>query len=498
MSIGIPLAIARRNQYPESWWWETLVGSQWLKVLVLGVVYYFGIKHGIGAESLAEFFEAIHLNHHVGTSVSSLRKLKQKMREAIEAYEVAQNKHCQPQDGQGICVGGDETFFGLPILVLVELASGYIFTEVECENRTYATWSDKIQHWWMTAGWECHFMVSDGAPALIKLALSGFACVSVADLFHALRALAQPMGSAIGRQVSRYQQKAQILQQQELKTTNQSKAEEIKQSLAEVRAQQQILAENKTTYHHALQTITLAIHPFNFLTQQCQLGEELSICLSAPLKQLSILAESYGGDKATQAVNTFERAIPSLAQGLQAWWQWVSQALALQTEDLIVQKWVLTILLPWAYWQQQAHKTRHPDLKEEYQKAAHRAYQQLTAHPLTQQMGVTPGQQWLDWAQWMSSKYQRTSSAVEGRNGYLSKLHHAGRGLSPQSLKVLTIIHNFDLKRADGTTAAQRLFDHRFPDLFEWVVDYMGELPVARRSDKAQQVNPLSQALFSA
>ncbi len=154
--------------------------------------------------------------------------------------------------------------------------------------------------------------------------------------------------------------------------------------------------------------------------------------------------------------------------------------------------------MPWAYWQQQADKTRHPELKQEYQQAAHRAYEHLAAHPLTQQMGVKQGQDWIEWAQWMSSKYQRTSSAVEGRNGYLSKLHHAGRGLSPQSLKVLTIIHNFDLKRADGTTAAQRLFDHRFPDLFEWVVDYMGELPVARRSSKVQQANPLPQALFSA
>jgi hypothetical protein len=36
-------------------------------------------------------------------------------------------------------------------------------------------------------------------------------------------------------------------------------------------------------------------------------------------------------------------------------------------------------------------------------------------------------------------------------------------------LKVLTIIHNFDLKRQDGTTAVQRLFDKPFPDLFESV-----------------------------
>jgi len=45
-------------------------------------------------------------------------------------------------------------------------------------------------------------MVSDGAKALIKLALSELGCASVADLFHALRALGQPLGSAIGRQHS--------------------------------------------------------------------------------------------------------------------------------------------------------------------------------------------------------------------------------------------------------------------------------------------------------
>ncbi len=122
----------------------------------------------------------------------------------------------------------------------------------------------------------------------------------------------------------------------------------------------------------------------------------------------------------------------------------------------------------------------------------------MAAHALTQQIGVQQGQQWIEWAQWMCAKYQRTSSAVEGRNGYLSRLHHGGRGLSEPTLKVLTIIHNFDLKRADGTTAAQRLFDHCFPDLFEWIVDYMGELPVARRSSKAQEVNPLPLGLFSA
>ena len=83
----------------------------------------------------------------------------------------------------------------------------------------------------------------------------------------------------------------------------------------------------------------------------------------------------------------------------------------------------------------------------------------------------------------MPSK-ERTSSAVEGRNGYLSRLHHANRGFNEQTLKVLTIIHNFDLKRDDGSTAAQRLFGKPFPDVFDWVVRHMGELPSPRKSKK--------------
>jgi hypothetical protein len=84
----------------------------------------------------------------------------------------------------------------------------------------------------------------------------------------------------------------------------------------------------------------------------------------------------------------------------------------------------------------------------------------------------------------MCDKFQRTSSAVEGRNGYLSRLHHANRGFTEQTLKVLTVIHNFDLKRDDGSTAAQRLFGKPFPDVFDWVVLNMGELPTPRKSKK--------------
>jgi len=72
----------------------------------------------------SEFFQAIRLSRHVGCSATALRSLKQKVKEAIVAYGSAQASKCQPSEGQGIGVGGDETFFDLPILVMVELSSG--------------------------------------------------------------------------------------------------------------------------------------------------------------------------------------------------------------------------------------------------------------------------------------------------------------------------------------------------------------------------------------
>jgi hypothetical protein len=61
----------------------------------------------------------------------------------IIAYGQAQTAASQGSTPIGICVGADETFYRLPILVAVELASGFIFTEVACADRTYATWGGR-------------------------------------------------------------------------------------------------------------------------------------------------------------------------------------------------------------------------------------------------------------------------------------------------------------------------------------------------------------------
>jgi len=482
-------SIERRNQYPEAEWWETEAGSAWLKLLVLGSIFFFGIKHGIGVGALSQFLKALRLELHVGCSASALDQLKQRMKETIEDDEASQAEHCQPQAGQGICVGADEVFFGLPVLVLAELGSGYLLTEVQSEDRTYETWKEQIGHGWSQAGWQCHFMVSDRAKALIKLATDGLGCVSVSDLFHALRALGQPISSALGRQQAQFIKQMNTLKAQWESAQDDANRLKLSQALSELSTQQVALSQDQQDYHAAITAITLSLHPFTLDTAP-QTGSEIATALNPPLTQLRRLANTCAQQKAVLAIETFEQQLPTMIQGLHAWWQWTTQALGAQTPNIDIQNWLLGSLLPWIYWLQQVDKTQNPERKARYQQAAETAAQQLLSHPLTQLMPAAERQDWIDWARWMANNYQRTSSAIEGRNGYLTRLHHAGRGFSPQTLKVLTIIHNFHLQRPDGTTAAQRLFDYQFPDLFEWVTDHMGDLPLARRSLNSHRPNP--------
>ena len=55
--------------------WETEAGRTWLIRLVVATVLVFGLKRGVGAETLSEFFGHLPLEAHVGCSPSALRRV---------------------------------------------------------------------------------------------------------------------------------------------------------------------------------------------------------------------------------------------------------------------------------------------------------------------------------------------------------------------------------------------------------------------------------------
>lgn len=254
--------------------------------------------------------------------------------------------------------------------------------------------------------------------------------------------------------------------------------------LTQLQAQLSRLESTQATYHHLLQQLSLSVHPFAIDGSGLQCATEVIASLQAHLQALTALAQQADLPKLPAAVRQFSDQVSGIATGVHAWWTWVLQSLATHSPSPEVSNWVLTCLLPVAYWQQQLHKTKTPDLNQAYGAAYAQAQAAFTHHPVTLSLSSESLQQWWCWAEWMVSKFQRTSSPVEGRNGYLSRLHHSGRGLSARRLQVLTVIHNFGLTRSDGTTAAERLFGQQFPDLFEYLVAHLGELPQPRKPRK--------------
>ena len=102
-------------------------------------------------------------------------------------------------------------------------------------------------------------------------------------------------------------------------------------------------------------------------------------------------------------------------------------------------------------------------------------------HAITQRLAPQVLAAWTAWATARVKALQRASSAVEGRNGSLSHMHHNHRGLPKQRSKVWTILHHFDGRASDGTTPASRFFRRTFPDLFETVFSHIEALPQPRR-----------------
>jgi hypothetical protein len=159
--------------------------------------------------------------------------------------------------------------------------------------------------------------------------------------------------------------------------------------------------------------------------------------------------------------------------------------------DEATQHWLIHVLLPTVYWHQQLRKTQNPRQREKYRQAWQQAAQNLQTDRFTATLPESELQRWLEWAEWMVRNFHRSSSAVEGRNGYLSQRVHNGRGLTEKRLRALTVIHNYGLKRVDGTTAAMRLFGQTFPDLFSWLAGEMDELPLPRKGRVRVIPNPL-------
>jgi IclR helix-turn-helix domain len=175
-------AIERRNSHPESWFWETAEGRQWLTRLVVATLYTFGLKRGVGLDTMSEFFARLHLETQIGCSPSALRGVMQALEAVLLATAAAWEQDGRAHGEVREIIGAvDETFLERMILVFMDLSTGYLLLEEGAEDRTFATWHALVEERLRALGTHVLYVVSDRAKALMQLAAQGLECLSLVD-----------------------------------------------------------------------------------------------------------------------------------------------------------------------------------------------------------------------------------------------------------------------------------------------------------------------------
>ena len=484
-------AMDRRDRYPESSCWETPAGRAWLIRLVVATLLVFGLKRGVGAETLSEFFSRLRLEGYVGCSPSALRSvihtLERLLLDTAAAWEKEGIAHGEIRPVIGAV---DETFLQRMMLVFMDLATGYLLMEEVAADRSYATWFDRANARLTTFGTEVLYMGSDRAKALIKLAHTGLRCPSIPDVFHLGHDLAKSYSLAI---FGRLRQAKRELEQakQGLETLQKN----IQTDSAQVAQAQARAAACATSVNHwqevgrawrqHLAKLSGILHPGRLLDSIRQTSKEVEEQLRAELKAIETLLETNGLPRKTDTLDKVQKQLAGISALVDLWWQTVRQDLTQLAMTPRWTQWAEDVLLPLMYWQEQLRRTRHPGHKAQIALVLQAVEEVFERHPCTRQLKPELLVGWKAWAAEHAKAFQRASSAVEGRNGYLSQMQHNHRGLPTRRYQVWTVLHNFDCRAADGMTPASRFFRRSFPDLFESVLSQIDELPMPRKRRQA-------------
>ena len=183
------------------------------------------------------------------------------------------------------------------------------------------------------------------------------------------------------------------------------------------------------------------------------------------------------------------KQLPGVSALVDFWWQTVWHDVEHMALPPRWKQWVDELLLPLMYWQEQLSCTPCPGQKAQIAQALKALQDACERHPGTQQLAPHVLANWQAWATEHARAFPRASSAVEGRNGYLSQMQHNHRGLPKHRHQVWTVLHNFAGRAADGTTPASRFFRRAFPDLLESVLAHIEDLPSPRQRHQALAVS---------
>src|SRR5215510_3799818 len=441
------------------------------------------------------------LNRFVGASYGTQQQVNRHVEEAIVLYrqqESARLAHEMP--AKDITLTQDETFTGGLSLVGMDPVSNYIVLEQAALARDHDTWNAFMEH--ALAGLNCRVIqsTSDEAPGLLAYVEHHLGAHHSPDLFHVQhelsKAVSAPMAAklrAAAKVVVKAEDALRQVQERLHTTTGESakrgpgrpakaatNLEKVAQDVDAARQEHHRLAGQREQVTQSIRAIGHA-YPFVDLERGVRRnGKLIAGDIQAQIDTIRTLAQQAGLSQACfERIEKAERVVPKM----QATIEFVSGYVRQKVQQLELgspQSFAMHAHLIPSYYLERVASTRTVTQGEALRALAERLRTPLfEPEGMLGELSLMQQNQLKAEAAKLAEVFQRSSSNVEGRNGYLSLRNHQLRGLDhPRKRTCLTAIHNFFLTRPDGTTAAERFFGQKPRSMFAAILAAV-EIPPA-------------------
>jgi hypothetical protein len=477
---------------------ESPAGLELLHRIVVAAEFVMTLRSPDGIRPVCEFLHLSGLAEFVGSSFGSVQKATRQMQDEVVAYGTGQRGALggamQPKE---ITVCEDETFHPEICLVAIEPASGFILLEQYAERRDAETWNEAMKEAMTDLPVKVMQSTADEAKALLAHAQEAFEAPHSPDVFHVQYELSRSISAPLARRVRQAEAgvEAAVVAWEKL-NIEQATYEEERQGPGRRRdyesrvnsAEEAIKAaerkveeakESQKAAREAVAGISADYHPVRLSDGAAQDSNAVSKALESRFAAIEEIATKADlPDRCPAGIAKARRVLPAMIAAIQFTHKTIAtQVAALQLPDALRRE-VIDRLVPGLYLERAASRAPTAEKRRAVESQAEALLSPLRdrGHPL-QLVSKEERAKIETVARGSAEVFQRSSSCVEGRNGQLSLFHHGLHRLRPEKLAALTVIHNYFVRRADGTTAAERFFGSPPDDLFEHLVTKMPPPP---------------------
>jgi hypothetical protein len=470
-----------------------------LQRLLAAVHLVFVLQGGCGLRLVSLFLRLSRLDRVLAASFGACQKRQARLEQLVNDFAGQQRQQlAAPMPPREIAVAEDETYRPGLCLVALEPVSGFLLVERHAQRRDQASWDQALREGLHGLPVTVRQVVSDQAKGLLAHARHGLGVPHSPDLFHAQHELSRAVGPALAAQTRKAQDwsaKAEGLLREALDAQqaaaskprppgrpvdHAAKVAEARRWLAGCQGYQARCEGRHEQWRAALRGLGEDDHPFDLASGQPAQAEQVRHQLEGRLQAAAQLAaQAKVQAKAGPALGKVRRLLPGLVAAVAFFWVRLQAALV-QRYGEGAQEWVVPLVAA-GYLGRVAGQVKGAARRQQVRAVAaacrERARQSCPGEPAGGWQEAE--RQCREWSGW----FVRSSSAVEGRNGQLSLRQHGLHRLSARKLGALTALHNYWIRRGDGTTAAERFFGQKPADLFEWLLERLPEpaRPAARR-----------------